>query len=180
MERSHSGLSCVRRTPRRFPEIEKIDVRHSQSSACLLMTALQREAHAEIKQVVRGSPTLFARGHPDAAPAIAEARVEASAKVQLLSGPPSHDSQDKAKSSSVGEIFRGPDDGQRSSASAYRKPHKLGSSGRRAPELALAARRNIHRPDASWCSSLHIDRAQGPSRVRSGNTAPAVFRSLTG
>jgi hypothetical protein len=81
MERSHSGLSSIGCTPRRLPEIEKIDFRHSQLSAFLLMTALQRDAHVEIKQVVRGSPTLFARGHPDAAPAIAEARVEASAKV---------------------------------------------------------------------------------------------------
>lgn len=180
MERSHNGLSSIGCTPRCSPEIEKIDVRHSQLSACLLMTALQKEAHAEIKQVVRGSPTLFARGHPDAAPAIAEARVEASAKVQLLFVPPSHDSQDKAKSSGVGEIFRGPDDGQRSSPSAYRKPHKLGSSVRRAPEHALAARRNIHSADASWCSSLHIALGQESSRVRSGNAAPAVLRSLTG
>ena len=84
MERSHNGLSSIGCTPRCSPEIEMIDVRHSQLSARLLMTALQKKAHAEIKKVVPGSPTLFARGHPDAAPAIAEARVEASAKGQLL------------------------------------------------------------------------------------------------
>jgi hypothetical protein len=62
------------------------------------MTALQRVAHAEIKRVASESPTLFARGLLDVAPATAEARVEASAKVQLLCDPLSHDTQDKAKS----------------------------------------------------------------------------------
>jgi hypothetical protein len=138
MGRSDSELSCVRGAPRCFPEIERIDFRHSQLSDCLLITALQRVAYAEIKPIVRGSPTLFARGLLDAAPATAEVGGEASAKVQLLSVPPSHDSQGKAKSLELGAIFLEPDDGQRSSASAFRKPHKLGSSAHRAPELVLA------------------------------------------
>jgi hypothetical protein len=144
------------------------------------MTALQKVVHAEIKRVARRIPTLFARGLLDVALATIEARGEASARVQLLFVPPSHGSRDKAKSSSVKAISRGPDDGRRSSASAFRKPHKPGSSAHRALELAPASRRNIPRPVASWCSSSHIAPERESSLVRSGNGAPAVIRSLTG
>lgn len=108
------------------------------------------------------------------------AEAVASVKERLLCGPLSHDTQGKAKSYDGVRIFLVRDDELRWNVCVVVKLYRHGSNSHLALGPALAAHQNIRCPGASRCSKLHRDRAQGSSRIRIDNAAPAVLPSSKG